>query len=319
MTRAAAPLLAIGMMCVNSGGLCAQDYPNKPIRIVTSAVGSSVDFTARLIAQGISASLGQPVIVDNRASSGIIPGQTVSQAQADGYTLLIEGSTFWFGSLLQKTPYDPVTDFSPITLATRAPNILVVHPGVAAKSVKELVALAKAKPGELNYATSVTGGASHLSAELFKYMTGIDIVQIPYRGAGSAVSNLIAGEVQVMFATAAAVVAHVKSGRLTALAVTSAQPSAILPGVPTVAASGVPGYESVSMNGVFVPAKTPGAIIRRLNQEVVRFLHTAKAKELFFKAGTETVGNTPAEFAAIMKSEMARMGKVIKDARIRLD
>jgi tripartite-type tricarboxylate transporter receptor subunit TctC len=150
-------------------------------------------------------------------------------------------------------------------------------------------------------------------------MTGINIVQIPYRGAGAAVSNLIAGEVQVMFATAAAAVSHVKSGRLTALAVTSAQPSPILPGLPTVAASGVPGYESVSMNGVFVPAKTPGTIIKRLHQDVVQFLHTAKAKELFLKAGTETVGNTPAEFAAIMKSEMARMGKVIKDARIRLD
>jgi tripartite-type tricarboxylate transporter receptor subunit TctC len=319
MRRTAAVLLPISMMFTYPAAVSGQAYPNKPIRIVTSAVGSSVDFTARLIAQGISGSLGQPVIVDNRASSGIIPGQTVSQAPADGYTLLIEGSTFWFGSLLQKTPYDPVLDFSPITLATRAPNILVVHPGVAAKSVKELIALAKAKPGELNYATSVTGGASHLSAELFKHMTGINIVQIPYRGAGAAVSNLIAGEVQVMFATAAAAVSHVRSGRLTALAVTSAQPSAILPGLPTVAASGVPGYESVSMNGVFVPARTPGAIIKRLNQEVVQFLQTPKAKELFFKAGTETVGNTPAEFAAIMKSEMARMGKVIKDARIRLD
>lgn len=311
--------LALSLLVCTGEALPSSDYPTRPIRIVTSAVGSSVDFTARLIAQGITDRLGQPVIVDNRASSGVIPGQTVSRAQPDGYTLLIDGSTFWFGSLLQKTPYDPIADFAPVTLATRAPNILVVHPAVPTKSVTELIALAKARPGELNFATSVIGGASHLSAELFKHMSGVDIVHIPYRGAGAAITNLIAGEVQIMFATAAASVGHVKSGRLRALAVTSAEPSPVLPGVPTVAASGLPGYESVSMNGVFVPAKTPNAIVQRLNHEITRFLHSTAAKEQFLKAGTETVGNEPAAFKSIIKSEMARMGKVIKDAGIRID
>ncbi len=312
-------MLSIGMLIVHASSVSGQDYPNRPVRIVTSAVGSSVDFTARLIAQGISSPLGQPVIVDNRASSGVIPGQIVSEAPPDGYTLLIDGSTFWFGSLLQKTPYDPVADFAPITLATRAPNILVVHPAVPARSVKELITLAKARPGQLNFATSVTGGSSHLSAELFKHMSGIDIVQIPYRGAGSAITNLIGGEVQMMFATAAASVTHVRSGKLRALAVTSAEPSPVLPGLPTIAASGLPGYESVSMNGVFVPARTPEAIIKRLNREMARYLQSAEAREKFLKAGTETVGNSPAEFAAIIKSEMTRMGKVIKDAGIRIE
>jgi tripartite-type tricarboxylate transporter receptor subunit TctC len=210
-----------------------------------------------------------------------------------------------------------VRDFTAVTLAITAPNILVVNPAVPANSVKELIALAKAKPGELNYASANIGGASHLAAELFKSMVSVNLVHIPYKGAGPAITDMIAGHVQVMFATAGGVVPHIKSGRLRALAVTTPQPTALLPGLPTVAASGLPGYEAVSINGILAPAKTPASIIARLNRDAVQFCKTPEAKERFFKAGTEVVGSTPEEFMAIIKAEMSRLGKIIRSAGIR--
>ncbi|HEU0290382.1 MAG TPA: tripartite tricarboxylate transporter substrate-binding protein, partial [Burkholderiales bacterium] len=198
-------------------------------------------------------------------------------------------------------------------------NILVVHPSVAANSVKELVALAKAKPGQLNYATGGTGSSNHLAAELFKSMAGIDLVRIPYKGSGPAVNDLVSGQVQIMFPTTAAGMPHVKSGRLKALGVTSLQRSALAPGLATVAESGVPGYESVVMYALFAPAKTPAAIIKRLNKEVVQYLKSPAGTERFFTAGIEVVASTPGELATAMKSEMTRMGKLIKDAGLRVN
>ena len=297
----------------------AQEYPNRPVHIVTSEPGGGNDFAARMIAQALSVSLGQQLIVDNHgAASGAIAGEMVARAVPDGYTLLLYGSNIWLLPFLRNSvPYDPVRDLAPVTLAVRAPNILVVHPALRVTSVQELIALARARPGALNYGTGAIGSSSQIATELFKAMGRLNIVQIPYKGNGIALNALIAGEVQLAFATAGSVAAHIKSGRLRALAVTSSQPSPLLPGLPTVASAGLPGYEAMSIVGIFAPAKTPEAVIARLNQETVRVLNSAELKERFLKSGVETVGSTPEEFGAVVRSEMARLGKVIRDANIR--
>lgn len=293
-----------------------QDYPNKPVRIVTSPAGATNDFVARVIAQGLAGALGQQVIVDNRAGS-VIPGDTVAKAPPNGYTLLLAGTSFMIGHLLQDAPYDPARDFAPITLTTSSPNVLVVHPSVAATSVKELIALAKARPAELNYSLGSMGGGAHLAAELFKAMAGVNVVGISYKGTGPALNALVAGEVHLMIAPASATTPHIKSGRVRALAVTSAQPSTMVPGLPTVAASGLPGYEVVGVDGIYAPARTPAAVIHRLNLEIVRVLGRADARQKILDAGVETVGSSSEELAKKTKSEIALWSKVIKDAGIR--
>lgn len=301
------------------GLACAQDYPSKPIRLVTSAPGGGADFVARLAAQELSALMGKQVVVDNRGS-GIIVGEIVSKAPPDGYTVLVSGPTFWLAPFLfERLSWHPVRDFAPVTLAVSSPNVLVVHPSVAANSVKELIALAKARPGALNFATGGSGSSPHLAAELFKSMAGVDLTRINYKGSGLALNDLLGGQVQLMFAVGSVAMPHVKSGRVRALAVTTAQPTPLLPGLPTIAASGLPGYESANNVGIFVTAKTPAAIIDRLNQESVRAFNAAKVRERVFNAGSEVVGSSPAQFAAAVKSEMTRMGKVIQDAGIRVD
>lgn len=309
-------MFLVGVMGPGWGVAFAQSYPNKPVRIVTSEPGSNLDFAARLVAQGLTASLGQQVIVDNRRSLTV---ETVSRAPADGYTLLAYGSPMWIVPFIQDVTYDPVRDFAPITLVLTSPNVLVVHPSVGVISVKELIVLARARPGRLNYGSSVTGGSPHLAAELFKSVANIDITRIPYKGVAPALNDVIGGRVQMMFPTVGSAMPPARSGRLKALAVTSAQPSALVPELPTVAAAGLPGYEYVAMQGVFAPAGTPAAIVTLLNREIVRFINGAEAKERFFNSGSEVVGGTPTEFAATIKSDMARMGKVIRDAGIRAD
>lgn len=309
--------VALGLIAASAGPVSGEPYPNRPIRIVTSDAGGGSDIVVRIIAQAVSGPLGQQVVVDNRGG-GVIAGEIVSKAAPDGYTLIYYGSTLWLLPLMRKNvPYDTVKDFSPITLAVTSPNVLVVHPSVTAKSVKELITLAKTRPGELNYASAATGTIPHLAAELFKSMAGVDLVRIVYKGTGAALNDLLGGQVQVMFATAVSAAPHVKSGRLRALAMTSAQPSAAFPELPTIAASGLPGYEAVQVSGLFARAKTPTAIIKRLNEEIVRVLYKADVKEKLFNTGVEVVGSSPEQFAAKIKSEMARMGKVIKDAGIR--
>ena len=298
------------------GSVSAQTYPTKTVRIVTAGPGASSDLTSRVIAQAISGPLGQQVIVDNRPS-GVIPMQVVSQAAPDGYTVLVYGSPMWLTPLLQDTPYDPIRDFVPITLAARLPLLVVVHPTLPVKTVKELIALAKARPGELNYASGGTGSSAHIAAELFKAMAGVKLVEIPYKSGAAQMVDLTSGQVQLMFALAATSLPHVKSGRIRALAVTSAEPSALVPGLPTVAAAGVAGYESVTPQGVWAPAKTPAAVISRLNQEIVKALARPEVKEKLFGAGVETVGSSPEQLAAAMKADMARMGKVFRAAGIR--
>ncbi len=313
-------IFSVGVMVLGAGVVSGQGYPDKPIRIVTGGTGGSNDIVARLIAQGLTQSWGQGAVVDNRPS-GVIPGEIVAKAKPDGYTLLVTGSSFWILALLQDTmPYDPVKDFSPITLPVSTPNIVAVHPSLPVQSIKGLIALAKARPGELNYGTTGMGSSAHLGGELFKALARVNIIRVNYRSVGAALNDLIAGQVQMTFGTAGSVAPHVKSGRLRALAVTSAQPSALFPGLPTVAASGLPEYELVQIFGIFAPANTPRPIVNRLNEEIVRVLNRTDVKEKIFNGGIgEVVGSLPEQLAATVKSEMAKWGKVIKDAGIRVE
>lgn len=318
LTRIHTALAATAFAAAAGVAVAADTWPQRPLRIVTSEPGGGSDFTARVVAQGLSQSLGQQVIVDNRAS-GPIPVDVTLKSPADGYTLMLYGSTVWLGPDLRANAPDPLREFAAISLVATAPNILVVHPSLPVKNVKEFIALAKAKPGALNYATTGIGSSPHLAAELFQALAGVQFVRISYKGAGAALTDLIGGQVQLTFATASSVTPHLKSGRLRALGVSSARPSVLLPGLTTIAAAGLPGYESSSLQGVFAPAGVPATILQKLNQEIVRYLHTSDAKEKFLAVGVETVGSTQEQFTAAMKAEMARMGKVIRDAGIRED
>ncbi len=295
----------------------AQSYPNKVIRIVSAEAGGAADVAARNIAQGISGPLGQQIIVDNRGS--LLGGEIVAKAAPDGYTLLVYGSSIWLMPFMRdNVPWDPLRDFKPITLALSAPSLLVSNPTLQVDSVRSLITLAKAHPGELNYASASAGSSNHLAAELFKAMAGVNIVRVPYKGTSPAINDLIAGQVQVMFSSAGSLIQHIKSGRLRALAVTSREPSALTPGVPTIAST-LPGYEAVSYFGVFAPARTPAPIIARLNHEIVTAFSKPEVKERFLAVSVEVVGSTPDEFTAVIKGEMNRLGKVIKDVGIRAE
>jgi len=311
-------MLALAWMGCGTGAAYGQAYPAKPVRIVVTGVGSGGDFAARLIAQGVSPLLGQQIIVDNRGS-GNLPAEIVAKSPPDGYTLCLSAAPLWITPFLRKTPYDPVRDFAPVTLVVTSPNILVVHPSLPAHSVKALISLIRARPGALNYATSGIGGSGFLAAELFKSMARADMVRVNYKSGGLALTELMSGEVQLFFANAGAVAPHMQSGRLRALAVTSAKPSPLLPGLPTIAAGGLPGYELVSVQGLFGPARMPDAVIARLNQDIVPFLQRPDVTEKFLAAGMEALGSPPEALASTVKSEMARLGKVIKAAGITLE
>jgi tripartite-type tricarboxylate transporter receptor subunit TctC len=297
-------------------------YPVRPIRIIVpQSAGASTDLVARLMAQKMAERLGHPVIVDNRPGAGSILGtDLVAKATPDGYTLLVVASSITLNpSMHKKLPFDPIRDLAAITQLSAFPNLLTVHPSVPVTTVQELIALAKSKPGQINYGSSGSGTGTHLSAELFKYMTGVDMVHIPYKGGGPAVTALLAGEVQLNFATIPSVLPHVRNNRLRAIAVTTAKRSAAAPEVPTIAESGVPGYDHGPWNGMLAPAKTPAAIITRLNEEAARVLQTPEMKAVLAKDGSEAVGNKPEEFAAIIKNETAKWAKVIKAAGIVAD
>ena len=320
---AATARLAVGMF-VAGFILCTievargENYPSRPIRLLTAELGGGSDLAARLVAQGLAERLGQQIVVDNRVG-GVILAEVAAKAAPDGYTLLLYSGTLWVLPFMQeKLPYDPVRDFAPITLVGTSPAVLVVHPSVPVTTVQELITLAKAKPGELNYSTGPAGALPHLAGELFKSMAGVDLVRVAYRGVALALNDVISGRVQIMFnPNAAAVMQHSKSGRLRALAVTSAQPSPLFPELPAIGSSGVPGYEAVGVFGIFAPARTPAPLVKRLNQEIVGYLGVREVKARFFNAGIDVRGGTPQELAATIKTEMARMGAVIRNAGIR--
>lgn len=286
-------------------------YPSKVVRIITTSPGSGTELAARMIARGLSASFGQQVIVDNR---GIIGVEITAKSAPDGYTVLHYTSPVWLLRYMQEVRWDVERDFASVTLASRTPNIIVVHPSLPVTTVRQLIALAKQRPDEINYASGTLGASAHLSAELFSSMAGVRFTRVAYKGSGPAVNDLLAGQVQLMFPAAGSATGHVKAGRLKALAVTTAEPTPLAPGLPTVAQSGLPGYESTSMSGYFAPAKTPAAIVQRLNQEIVRVLGDADNKHRMAAIGVDLVGSSPDEFAGMIKTESARMAPILKSS-----
>jgi tripartite-type tricarboxylate transporter receptor subunit TctC len=311
--KASAGAAAVVLACA-AGAAIAQEYPAKAVRIVTAPAGGGNDFSARLVARGISGPLGQQVIIDNRPT--VLAPEIVAKAAPDGYTLLLNGSSHWIGPMVERVSYDPVRDFAPVTLVDRTPVILVVHPSLPVKSVKQLVALAKSRPGQLNFSSGAPGTSNYLGGVLFNYYAGVSITHIPYKGAAPAMIAVMSGETQLMFASAGGSMTHVKSGRLRALAVGSERPSELAPGLPTIAESGARGYVCETLHAMFLPAGTPAAIVARIHQETDRYLRSPEGKGHFLKGGVEAVSSTPEQMAATMKSEIATIGKVLKAAGV---
>ena len=307
--RAAASLLLLAAAGV--GVAHAQDYPTRPIRIVTASPGGGNDYLARIIAPALSGALGQQVIVDNRPSRFV--GGIVARATPDGYTLVVGGSTMQFVPLMEKSDYDILTDFAPISQLERSPNVLVVHPSLKVNTVNELIALARAKPGTLLYGTGGTGGSLHLGAEMFMIATNVKISRVPYKSTGPALLGLLTNEVHMVFATPGGAMSHIKDGRLKALGVTSAQPFALIPGVPTLASQGLRDYDLETIGFLMAPAKTPPHLIERLNQHVVRLMHQGDVKDRMAGGGSEVVTGTPEQLAAKLKSDDTKMRKLFKD------
>jgi len=301
----------------------AQTYPAKTVRmIVAYPPGGGTDIVGRLIAQKFTESMGQNFVVDNRGgATGNIGTELAAKAPADGYTLLMGNvaPNAINVSLFQKLPYDPVKDFAPVSLVAITPNILVVHPALPVKTVKDLLALAKAKPGTLNYPSAGIGSSSHLAGELLRSLAKADIVHVPYKGGGPALIDLLSGQMQLMFATMPAAMGHVKSGKLRPVAVTTDKRSQSMPELPTIAEAGVKGYEASTWYGLLAPANTPAAIVTKLHDETVRALKAADMREKFSAQGFEPAGTTPAEFGAYIRSEIAKWGKVIREAGIKAE
>ena len=298
-------------------------YPAKPVRfVVPFPAGGPLDIVARAIGQELSKSWGQPVIIDNRpGAGGNIGADLVAKAPADGYTILMGAvSTHAINvSLYNKLPYDPIRDFAPVTLITSVPNVLVVHPSVPVKNVQELIALAKARPGQLNFASGSTGSAGHLAGELFKSMAGVDMTHIPYKGAAPDVIDLMAGQVSLMFDNMASALPYIKAGRVRALAVTTLKRSPLLPQLPTISEVGLRGFDISTWFGIFAPAGTPPDVVAKLNTEIVRILHTPEMKERLAALGAEPIGNKPDEFSAFIKAEIPKYAKVIKASGAKAD
>ncbi len=318
--RSAALVAALAL--VHALPASALPYPARPVRvIVPQSAGGSTDLVARPLAQRLSEALGQQFVVDNRPGAGSTIGtDLVAKATPDGHTLLAVAASFTMSpALYKKLPFDPVRDFSAVTLLSALPNILVVHPALPVATLKELIALAKARPGQINYASSGPGGSGHLAGELFKSVTHTNLVHVPYRGAPPALNDLVAGQVQVMFGTMLAAVPHVRSGKVRAIAVTGPKRSIAVPHVPTFAEAGLPGYDASSWNGILVPAGTPAAIVTRLNTELVKILHTPNVLDRLEGDGPIPIGNTSEQFAAHIKAEQAKWGRVVRDANVRID
>lgn len=301
-----------------AGPALAADFPTKPIRLVIGfAPGGGTDTTSRALSTKLTAALGQQVIVDNRPGhSGTIAADILSKATPDGHTLLLGTIALVINPILtKKMPFDTFKDLLPVTQAVDSTNILIVHPSVPAKSVKELIALAKSKP--INCGSSGIGGTGHLAVELFNLQAGTKITHVPYKGGGPAMVDLLGGNIQLIFATAASSISHIKAGKARALAVTTAKRSALVPELPTIAEAGLPGYEANNWNGFFVPAKTPRPVIDRLNKEITAALTAPDVKAFLFKQGLDAAPGTPEQFASYMKAEYAKWTKVIQAAGIK--
>ncbi len=309
--------------CAAPHAVAQSAYPDKPIRMLLPyPPGAGSDVIARLLAQKLSDNVGQQVIVDNRGGAGGNIGmELAAKAPADGYTLVLALTSQLAinPALFKKLPYDPIRDYAPITLIGSAPYVLVVHPAVPATSVRELIALAKSRRGQLTFASAGNGSGGHLAAELLKSLAGIDMIHVPYKGAGPALPDLISGQVQLTFATYSATGQHVRSGRLRALGVTTARRSPALPDLPTIAEAGVAGYDSSVWYGLLAPAGTPPQIIARLNAETLRVLTSADLRERIGAEAIEAIGSSPESFAAHIKRELAKWAKVVAESGAKID
>lgn len=323
MRRIPSVYAAIMLAALFSGAALAQSYPAKPVRVVIPfPPGQATDVIGRLVSQKLGESLGKQFVIENKpGANGVIGIESVVQSAADGYTLLVtaSGSLVINPSLYSKLSYDPLKDLAPIALLGLVPLVVVAHPSLPASSIPQLVALAKSKPGALSYASSGPGSAQHLAMELFKWHTGLDILHVPYKGSAPAVSDLVGGQIPLMFDTIASSLPFINNGRLKALAVGLGNRSVVLPNVPTMDEAGVKGFQVAGWSGMLAPAKTPTAIIQQLNAEVLRILGQAETKEKIVTLGMEPSNTTPDEFAAFMKSESAKWAQAVKLAKVRLD
>ena len=315
--------LALVALAALPGVAAAQAFPSKQIRIVVPfPPGGATDILARAVAQDLQKAYGQTTLVENRpGAGGNLGADLVAKSPGDGYTLLM-GTVGTHGinvALYSKMPYDAVKDFAPVTLVALVPNILVVHPSVPVKTVRELIELAKKEPGKLNYASSGNGTSIHLSGELFKAMAGVSMLHVPYKGSSPAIADLLGGQVNLMFDNMPSSLPHVKAGKLRALAVTSSKRSPALPELPTIAEAGLPGYEASSWFGILAPAATPRDVVGKLHDAIVKGLATPETSERLASQGAEKVGNTPEQFAAFIREEIEKWGKVVKAAGAKVD
>jgi len=316
------PLALLAAAVISATNAVAQQYPGKPVRMIVSVPpGGPADTLARIVAPRLGEALGQPVVIDNRpGANGNIAYEMVARAAPDGYTFVLVAAGIAINpSLYQDVKYDVNNDFAPITQGISVPNILVVHPSVAASTVRELVEVAKARPGQLSFASAGNGSSGHLALEQFRQMAGIQLIHVPYKGGAPALADVVAGQVQALFSLALAATPQIKAGKVRALAITSAQRSALAPELPTVAELGFPGFEVIGWFGWVAPAKTPRQIVLRLNSEIVHVLREPASKERLLALGADPADSTPEQFAAFIKSEHLKWARVIREANIRAE
>jgi len=315
-------VLAVFGAAFTPAGVFAQGYPTRAVRVIVPyAPGGGSDVISRILAQRMAENFGRQFVIDNRAgANGIIGTEMAAQAPADGYTLLYVSSPHAVNpSLYRKLPFDTLKDLAPISEIASSPSMLVVHPSLPARTVRELIALGKARPGQIDYASGGSGGSPHLATELFKKMAGINLTHVPYRGAGPALTDVLAGQVQVMFANSAPALPHIQAGRLRALGISSTKRSAIAPEIPTITESGVPGYEAVTIFGLLAPANTPRAIIDLLNAAVHKAMRTPEVGESMKTLGADVVLTTPEEFGRVIEAEMKRWGELVRALKLQVE
>lgn len=317
--RMTAAIVQVAMGLLWAGAVYCQGYPAKPVRIITAEPGGGNDFAARVLGQGLARSLGQPFIVENRGGAGgAIAAEAAAKAPADGYTLLLYAGNVWTIPLLRSNvQYDAIRDFAPITWIAKSPNTVIVHPSLPVKNIRELIALAKARPGQLNYASGGSGSATHLSVELFKSMAGVNITHVPYKGTGPMITEILGGQVPIMMASTASVRPHVLSGRMRALGISIAKRSPAMPDIPTIAEAGVPGFNTASWVGLIGPRGLPPAIITRLNAEIANAIRGGELRDKLASQGFMPEASTPQQFAAHIREELDRFRKLVKSAGLK--
>lgn len=319
--------VALVLLMLSSAATAAQPgpggYPNRPVRfVVAQAAGGNADFVARMVAAELAKQLGQQFVVDNRSGGGggVLAAEMVAKANPDGYTMLLVGSSFGVNpSIYKKLPYDSERDFAPVTLASTASQVLVVNPSLPVNTVQDLIKLAQAKPGELNFGSSGNGGGPHLAGELFNLMAKTKMTHVPYKGASGSILDLLSGRIQVVFATMPSVMAHTRAGKLRGVAVTSIERSQLFPDLPTISEAGLKGFQSGTWQGIFVPRGTPEPVVRLLNREIVGIVKLPEVRKRFDSEGGVPVGNSPQEFAVWLKAEIAKWAKVVKAANITVE